>query len=612
MAGGKPGELLDSMANALPNHGVSVQGAVTGVRAALAMRSDTMTGTWTADDGLWAAVEGYPVWVDGDRARMAGERGHAHTLIAAYRDLGPALLEGLRGSFSLAVIDSEADRALLAVDRWGIQTLCYSGSHAGGLVFGSTTDAVRAHPDVGATIAPQTVYEFLYFVDRIPAPHTVYEEQRKLVPGECIVYDRGRIEVRPYWHMPYREQGRTDVEALSSELMTRLRAAVAGSLTGEDTASVGAFLSGGLDSSTVAGLLAEITRPGQARTFTIGFDTPGFDETPYAKIAADQFRTDHTVYYTTPDDLFSIVRDATTIYDEPFANSSNIPAYFCALRAKEAGVQVMLAGDGGDELFGGNSRYVKDGVFDHYRRLPAWLRHGLIGPVVANLPIRDRVHLFRRAANYVDYASMTVPERMTMDNIFRHLDPVQTFAPDALREIDPHRTIAFVNAIYDSTCSGSKVHRMFQFDLRITLADSDLRKVGRMCELAGVRVRYPFLDDELAEFSATIDPELLMRGGKLRWFYTHAVRDFLPQEILTKQKHGFGLPFLEYVASHGGLTDLFCDALGDLKKRPWFAASFLDSAIDTLRRADDPAIQSVAWDLVMLELWLQSRPPVQT
>lgn len=572
-------------------------------KAAVAVSTEDKTGSSVQDDQFLCAIEGYPHWSDPLLAGEAQERGHTAALLSAYRKFGPSLLERLKGAFALAVIDRNRNEALLAIDRMGIQTLCYSNPKPGLLVFGSTTDSVRAHPTVEATISPQALYDFFYFIDRVPAPETIYKEQSKLPPGHYLQLKNGEIEVKPYWQMSYApEIGKED--ALKSELLERLRAAIAKSLEGEDPHNVGAFLSGGLDSSTVLGLLAE--QVPEAKSFTIGFDTDGFDETPYAKLAAKSFESRHDVYYLQPDDVVTAIPKIAAIYDEPFANSSAVPAYFCALRAKQAGVQSMLAGDGGDEIFAGNSRYLSDSVFDRYRLIPRPLRRGIVEPLVGAVPGLRRVPLLRKVPNYVDVARRSVPERMFGENLYRTVDPTEIFRSDVLAEISRDGPRDLANSIYDDTPSESKYQRMMNLDLRLILADSDIRKVSRMCELAGVRVRYPMLDDDLVAFSATIPPDLFMKGG-LRGFYKRAVANLLPPEILTKEKKGFGLPYMNLLANHQPLKDLVCDSLQSLKTYCYFQDRFLDQATDDLRAGQLGRLRGVEWDFMMLEKWLELR-----
>jgi asparagine synthase (glutamine-hydrolysing) len=597
--------ILERMAEALPNYGPIQAWTASGAGYGLALRSSRATGAFASEADTVVAIEGYPQWSDPDLSDIAKTQGHAKALLAAYRRKGPTLFDELRGAFSFAVIDLSRKEALCAIDRFGIQTLCYAQPETDIIVFGSTTDAVRAYPGVGATVALQSLFDYLYFVDRLPAPRTIYREQRKLAPAECLRVEAGNAEVKRYWRMPYRAVARIDKGAATEELKRLLRAAVAASLTGERPESVGAFLSGGLDSSSVVGVAAALL-PQKLKTFTIGFPVEGFDETAYADIAAARFDTAHQTYRLRPEDVVDILPKTAGIYDEPFANSSIVPAYYCAQLARDSGVEMMLAGDGGDELFAGNKRYAEDGIFDHYGKAPAVLREAVLEPVAAHLASAGTRGPLGKVARYVERARLSVPERMA-DNLFRALAPAQVLAAEALREIDLAAPQVLAASIYGEPREASKVQRMMHFDLRVTLADSDLRKVCRMAELAGVRARFPFLNDDLAEFSASLPEALLMAGGKLRHFYKQAMRGFLPDAIIDKQKHGFGLPYLAFMNSHPPLRELVCDSPTALKGWQYFRADFLD---DLTRRAGTGRLaghETVAWDLVVLALWLESR-----
>ena len=446
---------------------------------------------------------------------------------AAFRDRAEGLLDELFGGFVLAVVDRAAKTAFVAIDRFGIQPLCYATGSKGELVFGSTADAVRRHPHVDTTLRLQSLYDYFYFIDRVPAPDTIYNEQRKLIPGQYLKFTQGRCEVETYWRMPYVEDSGRRYEQLAEELPDLLRRSVSRALEGEDVSRVAAFLSGGLDSSTVCGLLAEMS-PERARCFTIGFDMEGFDEAEYAAVAAKHFDMEHKIYYVTAQDELDALPKIAEIYDEPFANSSAIAAYFCALRARESGVDLMLAGDGGDELFAGNSRYLSDGVFDHYGKVPGFLRRAFIEPIVAGPWGDPPPALIRKARNYLYYAGMSVPQRLTLQNVYSTINADKIFTTDVLAQIDKDAPLVRAEEIFSSPESTSKLQRMMNFDLRITLADSDLRKVGRTCELAGVRVKYPFLDDEVANFTANIPSRLFNQGGELRAFYKRVFSGFLP------------------------------------------------------------------------------------
>lgn len=608
---GSAEETLANMAAGLPSIGTLDEASSARHEAALRLKAIKGTGSWHQHGSIVAALEGTPRWADERLAAHARDQGHAAALITAYRENGAALLDSLRGAFALALVDIESQSGLLAIDRYGINGLCFSMQASGSLVFGSTVNSVRAHPAIASTLEPQAIYDFLFFVDRIPAPHTVYAEQRKLRAGECLVFERGEASLRSYWKIGYREDSDRSVEDLSEEMRSCLRTAVRRTVDEHGSENTGAFLSGGLDSSTVAGFLAEASdRP--PKTYTIGFDVDGFDESHFAAIAAEHFGTEHSNYAMTPQEVFDAIPRLAEIYDEPFANSSAVPTYICASRAAAGGTDVLLAGDGGDEIFAGNSRYVQDMVFDHYARVPKALRRGLIEPVLAGFPGGNAVPLIRRGRNYVRQAKMSPAWRIASHNVFRYATAEQILAPHALAAIELERPLGLLQSIYDGSPGASKLKRLMAVDLRITLADSDLRKVNRACELAGVGVRYPFLDDDVVEFSAGVPSDLLIKDGRLRHFYKEAMRDVLPREIIAKSKHGFGLPFVDFAAGHAPLRELACDSISGLKKRGLFSLRWLDTFLKGSGNSVFSLYGGAFWDLMMLELWFQrhyDRPP---
>lgn len=595
-------QALRQMADALPAYGDLRNETAEQGWCGLASRARKSNGAWFQDERILATVEGYPAWSDPELVSFAKEHGQGATLAKAYRQHGKGLLERLHGPVSFAVIDLENRTALAAIDRAGIQALSYAET-GDGLVFGATADSVRAHPAVTATIHPQSLYDFFFFVDRIPAPHSVYQEQKKLVPGECLTFANGRVEVARYWQMPYRDDVAGDPETLKRELLEHLRAAV-GPVAAHP--NLGAYLSGGLDSSTVVALLSEqLSSP--LKTFTIAFDDPRFDESPYADLIAKRFATDHDSYTVQPERVEEIIVRIAQAYDEPFGNSSAIPTYLCALRAKDAGVAMMAAGDGGDEFFAGNARYLEDQVFDHYARVPGFLRKGLIEPGLAIAPFGDRITLLRRARKYVQLASMSVAERFVRNNIFIERDYREIFSPDAAAMIDPQGPLRFVEAMYETPASQDKLHRLFYVDQRLTLADSDLRKVCRMCDLADVEVRFPFLDEDLTEFSARIPPKLMLKDGRLRAFYKEALASVLPRETLEKSKHGFGLPYVRFLKESPMLRDLARSSLEELKADGLFRADFLDGLAQRLDSASNGQEDSAIWDFLVIRQWFGSR-----
>ena len=577
-----------------------------GAGAAVALRADPCEGAWAEEHGLRAVIIGYPRWSDPALDALAREQGHATALLQAYRRHDRDLLHRLFGHFAFAVLDLRRSRGFCAIDRFGVYRLCYARAGPGGLVFATSADAVRAYPGINATISPETLYRYLYFIDRVAAPGTIYDEQSKLRPGEALLFEDGNLRTWHYWQMDYRQSSGAGRAEQHRALCERLEQSVARCLEGETAHRTASFLSGGLDSSTLAGFLAK-ANAGRGRCVTIAFEHDAFDETPYAKIAAQHFGLKHEIFTVGPQEVLAVLTKLSRAFDEPYSNSSVVPCYYCALASREAGDDVILAGDGGDEIFGGNTRYLKDDVFDLYRKLPSVLRGGLLEPLLAHLPGRKRLSLLRRANNYIALAKRSVADRMNSHNAFAFTPVERIFSAEAFASLDPKGPMRFADAIYEAANGDAKIQKMMHFDLQITLADSDLRKVLTSCTLAGIRVRFPMLDDDLAAFSATLPAALLTEGGKIRHFYKQALAGFLPQAIIDKPKQGFGLPMFHYIADTPALAAFFCDALSDLKRRFFFDTGFLDRMIADVHRGEPGTHAGIVWDLAVLETWMASR-----
>ena len=541
------------------------------------------------------AICGRPDWTRLVEAAPAA-RAPVDALAAAYRASGTRCLERLGGSFALAAVDESSGAALLAIDRIGQQPLFYT-TVGGNLVFSTTADGLRGHPDVRLAVSPQGIYDYLY-CHMLPSPASVYTDVCKLPAGHCLVGRDGAWQVVNYWLPQFRERLDVPVETAHRQMMTVIRDAVRAHAASD---AVGAFLSGGLDSSTVSGVLAEV-RPGAAHTFSIGFNVPAYDESGYARIAAEHFRTLAHTYYVTEQDVLDAIPAIAAAYDEPFGNSSVLPAYFCARLAREHGITHLLGGDGGDELFAGNERYAKQAVFEHYQRLPGWLRQHALEPLLDRLP--DRVLPIRKAQSYVRQANVPLPDRLQTYNYLNRFPAEQIFEADVLAAIDPDQPRNFERDTYRRPAGASALNRMLYLDWQITLADNDLRKVTRACELAGVEVSYPLLDDAVVDFSTLVPSAEKIRHGRLRHFYKEATKDFLPTAIIEKKKHGFGLPFGVWLVEHQGLRQLARDSLGALKQRRLLRADFIDRALALHAQEHASYYGELVWVLMVLELWL--------
>ena len=546
--------------------------------------------------GVTVALSGGPIWLDGAEAASPAE-----AVLAAYRARGTEMLASLSGRFAFAIWDQPGNRILVALDQMGIERLTYARL-GDGLVFSSSAAAVAAVPGVDSTLRPQGLFDFL-MLHMIPAPDTIYAGVSKLRPGTCAILENGRLRVERYWVPRFPQAAHASFAELRDGLLDALREAVVACRPDETT---GTFLSGGLDSSTVAGMLARVSaQPPQ--TFSIGFGVDAFNEIEYARIASRHFGTIPHEYDVTPEDIVEAFTDIATAYDEPFGNSSAVPTYLCARLAARRGVQHLLAGDGGDELFGGNERYARQRIFEAYGRLPSGLRRNVIEPLFRGVDPELGIMPLRKVRSYLDQARIPMPERLESWNYMYRIDLGSMLEPDFRASVDPRAPLRTMAEVYGAAPSKRLLHRMLFYDWHYTLSDNDLRKVGSMCELAGVRVSYPMLDPRVIDLSLRVPPGMMQQGLALRSFYKKAMRGFLPDAVLAKTKHGFGLPFGVWLKTHAGLGELVYGLLGDFKSRRIVQPSFIDNLIIE-HRAGHPGYYGYAiWDLAMLEAWLQAQ-----
>jgi asparagine synthase (glutamine-hydrolysing) len=546
----------------------------------------------------FAAVYGEPAWRDDALAARARDLGSAAALIEAWRNRGTGLFEVLHGPASFAVGDETTGRALVAVDRLGIQQMCFAAPADGSFVFASDARAVAVHPSVGAAVSRQALFDYLYFYVS-PGPVTVFHGVRKLLAGQYAAFENGRVETAFYWQPPFSEPDDADPEALAREVREALSDSVARAAAG--AAAPGAFLSGGLDSTTVSGYLAQ-ARPG-ARGFTIAFPEERYNELPWAEAGARHFGLDHVVHVLSPEETADAIPGLIAAHDEPHGNSSSVPAFACARVARQAGVDMLLAGDGGDEIFAGNERYVEQGRYDRWQRLPGIVR-GLALPALRLVAPREGTALPARMRAYAERASMPLPERLQAYNLLETTDLRTVFEADFLDGLDAAEPQRLQRESFHRVPGATELKRMHMLDLQITLADNDLRKVNRSCELAGIRVRYPMLDEGLVALAARIPSALLLRDGRLRGFYKDAMAGFLPERILTKAKHGFGMPFAEWTRAPGALRDMAVAALGDFSGRGILRRDLVGEIRAGLTSGDGGRFGGMVWDIMMLEHWL--------
>ena len=543
--------------------------------------------------------DGTPRFSDSRQKAVAANGDLAAAWAAALQGDLKAALQRVTGDFAVG-LHEPGGRTVLAVDRFAIRSLCYRVDN-GHLRFAARADALA---DADAQIDPQAIFDYLYF-HVIPSPRTIYKGIYRLPPGHYALFENGQLTVAPYWVPTFEEQQGASFESLKEEFRQLLRNAVATQLDGSKPAC---FLSGGTDSSTITGMAALVSGMTVA-TYSIGFDAQGYDEMEFARIAAKHFKTEHHEYYVSPDDLVRHIPAVAAHYDQPFGNSSALPAFCCAKLAGEDGVTKILAGDGGDELFGGNTRYAKQKVFGWYGELPASLRTGLFEPASA-LAIMTRVPLVRKAASYVNQAKVPMPDRLMTYNLLFRLGVDDVLTPGLLAQVDQQDPARQQRKVWGQAHTDSLVNRMLAFDWRYTLADCDLPKVMGTTSLAGISAGFPMLDDQLLAFSQRLPTAYKLKGFQLRWFFKEALRGFLPDAIITKTKQGFGLPFGVWANKNPPLKALASDSLHSLVSRGVIRAEFVESLL-TKRLPEHPGYYGeMVWILMMLEQWLAAKAPL--
>lgn len=552
------------------------------------------------DSDLVCALLGNPQFDDEAAAQAAAASGPAAGFMQVWRRHGEQAGQRVRGGYALVLVDRLRQAVFLCVDRFAIQTLCYSHDEGHSLSISDRADCVQGR---GTEFDSQSIFDYLFF-HMIPAPRTIFAKVRRLPAAHGLLIDRQGARLLRHWPLRFDEQHRQDFASARDEFRHIIKSAVQDEIAGQ--ARVGTFLSGGTDSSTVAGMLRDVSgQPPQA--YSIGFEAEGYDEMAYARLAARHFGCEHHEYYVTPADLLASISAVAQFHDQPFGNSSALPSYYCAKMAREDGCTKILAGDGGDELFGGNSRYALQKVFEYYHALPQGVRN-MIEPFCGDTSVLRRIPGLRQMTGYVRHSKSPMPDRLQNYNLVMQLNPASVLTAEFLATVDVGQPIQHMRATW-AECEQpvGLVNHMLAYDWRYTLADSDLPKVRGATSMAGIAVGYPMLADRLADFSMRLDPHWKLKGFKLRWFFKEALRGFLPDEIITKKKQGFGLPYGPWMARDPALKRLALDSLQGLVARGIVRADFVQALMGQHLQDHPGYYGEMVWILMMLEQWLRGQ-----
>lgn len=539
------------------------------------------------------------------RHQSADGLNHAQLIAAEYKKSGNKVVDLLEGSFSFAIWDGASKRGLVAVDRVGAKT-AYWAKAGNRLVFASRPGAVAQL--VGREQNSEALVQYL-LLSVVPAPMTAFRGVQRLEAGHFISWQDNKEEIVRYWDMRYDEvSGRSEVE-WADQTREHLRKAVHRTAENLVPAETGAYLSGGTDSSSVTAFLSEVHHP--ARTYSIYLENKAYSEIEFARTAAATFKTDHHDECLSAEHALEAFDKLVDFYDEPFANTSAIGGYFCALMAKRTGVNTLLAGDGGDEIFGGNERYASDKKFAIYHDLPNWLKAYGIVPASKLIPKIGKLSL---VSKYIARASQPNPRRILSYNNLLSAPAETMLSREVLNAVPESKWLDSANRHFANAHSKSELNRLLYMDVKITLADNDLRKVSGTAELAGVQVRYPMLDRELMEFTGTIPDRLKVKGREKRYIFKQAMKPILPQVILQKTKHGFGIPVSLWLLQDSRMNQMLNDIMHDAqtRQRGLFAPTLIDELLTLHRSSHAGYYGEFLWYVLMYEMWcrkhLNSKP----
>ncbi|MGW5264152.1 asparagine synthase (glutamine-hydrolyzing) [Microbispora sp. NPDC004025] len=526
--------------------------------------------------------------------RLHGQ-GDSETLVHLYEEHGADLVHRLRGMFAFAIWDRARQRLLLARDRVGKKPL-YWRADGTAVHFASELKSLAQDPGLARDIDPVALHHYLTY-QYVPAPWSIYEGVQKLPPGHLLIWERGRVSVRRYWSLGRTGGGPVDERETEEQLRELLLEATRIRMVSERP--IGAFLSGGVDSSAVVAAMA-MQSSGRVKTFCIGFEDSRYDERDMARLVAGRYGTDHHELVVSAD-LLDILPRLAWHFDEPFADSSAIPTFYVAQLSRRH-VTVALNGDGGDECFGGYQRYA---LMNQARRIPA-----LPGPLAAMSSrvgdlITRRSHSrsrLRRLGRLMRFAAERPSRRYAgLMSCFTSEQKAELYGDalrDRLAETDSH---LLLDAIYRDSSADTDLGRVLDVDVLSYLPGDLLVKVDITTMANSLEARSPFLDHRLMEWAAALPPGLHTRGTRTKMLLKRAVAQWLPPELLNSPKRGFGVPLAAWL--RGELRELAHDMLTDGTARG--RGLFRPEAVRSLlrRHAAGEDHSGHLWTLLQFELW---------
>jgi asparagine synthase (glutamine-hydrolysing) len=526
------------------------------------------------------------------RGHRFATRSDTEVMIHLYEEYGDAFVERLQGMFAVALWDERRERLVLARDRLGIKPLFWM-VHDGALLFGSEIKVLLA-ADVPRRVDPAALHDYLSF-DYVPGPRTMFEGIQKLQAGHLLIWD-GSITIHRYWDVPARtRQLPANVDELRVEVRGLLEDAVRDAMVSD--VPVGAFLSGGLDSSIVVALMARVASQ-PVRTFAVGFRERSYNELPYAREVAQRYGTQHHEFIVEPH-IDEVIHEIVDHFDEPFADSSAVATYYVSEVASRH-VKVVMSGDGGDEIFGGYTIYQADRLAHLYRRLPRLLGERAIPRIVGKLPASDRKMSWDlKLRRFVEHARRDpLAAHGSWRLIFTEEMKERLYAGDA-----HHRdSVELLRAYFDGYPNNDPLNRFMYVDTKVSLVDDMLTKVDRMSMAHSLEVRVPLLDHRLVEWMSQVPSDLKVRRLNLKYLLKQVARDLLPPGIVNRRKAGFHVPIPGWLKQE--LRPLVEEQLGaaTITRQGIFDPDYVAALLDEHRTGRNNWSRNI-WGLLIFGLW---------
>jgi asparagine synthase (glutamine-hydrolysing) len=562
---------------------------------ALALAAGPGNGSLLHEDGLLVAAWGQP----------------AGTLARLWRSHGPKACAALSGSFAFAILDERRDEALVAIDRNGARPMFYQ-QVGRTLVFASSVDALVLHPGTGCEIDPQALYNYLY-LHAVPAPAGIYKGQKRLLPGEYLHFQGGRLQRSRYWKMQFHEAETGGAAQLSAEFVDTLRSAVEAALGDQ---AGGVLLSGGHGSAAVAAVLAGAAAGSGARlrTYAVGYDAGAgsADTLARARRQARLLGATHRERCIGAAEAADAIELLARGFDQPQGDPAVLAAFHGAAMARADGVQRMLGGHGCAELFGARRHYARQARLSQYEKIPSALRQTLVEPLLFHLAGGAGAAPLRRARNYIEQALVALPGRLQAANLLHGYGSATVFEPGFLAGVDPTAPAALLAQNWWQLDGCSQVNQLIALDLQYALADQQLPAMTRACALSGLEAGFPFLGDALVAFAARLAPKQKLDGVRPCPFLREAMRQGLGGNALRGAAAPCAPaapPFGHWLLTDARIRALAFDSLADLKRRAIVRTEFIDTLL-AARVAEQPARHGrMVWLLMMLEQWFAQRRP---